>query len=88
MPKCGVVDPPSAGARAAAPRPAVATRHLRGAREGFHRGAASLPDPRGSLPASRNPRVIAHLVRLGVTAVELMPIQAFFDDRIWSTRSW
>ena len=28
-----------------------------------------------------NPRTIDHLVRLGVTAVELMPVQAFFDDR-------
>ena len=32
-------------------------------------------------PGFADPRVIEHLVKLGVTAVELMPIQAFFDDR-------
>ena len=36
---------------------------------------------RGTFAGFADPRVIDHLVRLGVTAVELMPIQAFFDDR-------
>ena len=41
-----------------------------------------LPDQiRGTFAGLSDPRVIDHLVKLGVTAVELMPIQAFFDDR-------
>ena len=36
---------------------------------------------RGSFAGLAEPGVIDHLSRLGVTAVELMPIQAFFDDR-------
>ena len=31
--------------------------------------------------ASASPQVVDHLRELGVTAVELMPVQAFFDDR-------
>ena len=36
---------------------------------------------RGTFAGLADPRVIDHLVKLGVTAVELLPIQAFFDDR-------
>ena len=36
---------------------------------------------RGTFAGFADPHVIDHLVKLGVTAVELMPIQAFFDDR-------
>ena len=36
---------------------------------------------RGTFAGLADPRVIDHLVKLGVTAVELMPVQAFFDDR-------
>jgi isoamylase len=36
---------------------------------------------KGAFAALADPRVIDHLVKLGVTAIELMPIQAFFDDR-------
>ena len=36
---------------------------------------------RGTFAGLADPRVIEHLVALGVTAIELMPIQAFFDDR-------
>jgi isoamylase len=39
------------------------------------------PHLRGTLAGFANPRTIDHLVKLGVTAVELMPVQAFFDDR-------
>jgi isoamylase len=39
------------------------------------------PHLRGTLAGFANPRTIEHLVKLGVTAVELMPVQAFFDDR-------
>jgi isoamylase len=36
---------------------------------------------RGSYAALGHPAVVEHLVRLGVTAIELMPIQSFADDR-------
>ena len=39
------------------------------------------PPERGKFAALSRPPVIAHLQRLGVTAVELMPIHAFLQDR-------
>src|SRR6056297_1839017 len=36
---------------------------------------------RGTFTGFSHPAVIEHLVRLGVTAVELMPVQSFVDDR-------
>ncbi|GJD63794.1 glycogen debranching protein GlgX [Methylobacterium frigidaeris] len=36
---------------------------------------------RGSYAALGHPAIVDHLVRLGVTAIELLPIQAFVDDR-------
>ena len=36
---------------------------------------------RGKFAGLANPRVIDHLVKLGVTAIELLPIQYFIDDR-------
>ncbi len=36
---------------------------------------------RGTFAAFADTRIIDHLVKLGVTAVELMPVQSFFDDR-------
>ncbi|MBY0299907.1 MAG: glycogen debranching protein GlgX [Methylobacterium sp.] len=36
---------------------------------------------RGSYAALGHPAIVAHLVSLGVTALELLPIQAFVDDR-------
>ena len=39
------------------------------------------PNERGTFAALADERVIDHLRRLGVTAVELMPIQAFVQDR-------
>jgi isoamylase len=41
-----------------------------------------IPQPlRGSFAALGHPAVIEHLVRLGITAIELMPIHGFVDDR-------
>lgn len=41
-----------------------------------------LPQPlRGTYEALGHPLILEHLVRLGITTVELMPIQAFVDDR-------
>ncbi|WP_375381259.1 glycogen debranching protein GlgX [uncultured Sphingomonas sp.] len=39
------------------------------------------PRERGTFAALGHPKVIDHLKRLGVTALELMPIQAFTQDR-------
>ena len=36
---------------------------------------------RGTFAALADPRVIEHLSRLGVTAIELLPVQAFMQDR-------
>lgn len=36
---------------------------------------------RGTFAGLANPAVIEHLVRLGITAIELMPVQAFCNDR-------
>lgn len=42
-----------------------------------------LPDGlKGTFAGLADPRVIDHLVRLGVTAVELMPVHYFGDDRV------
>jgi glycogen operon protein len=35
---------------------------------------------RGSFAAMASPPVLEHLTRLGITAVELLPVQAFFDE--------
>ncbi|ACA21056.1 glycogen debranching enzyme GlgX [Methylobacterium sp. 4-46] len=36
---------------------------------------------RGTFAALGHPAVVEHLLRLGVTAIELLPVQAFVDDR-------
>jgi isoamylase len=40
------------------------------------------PATRGTFLGLANPRVIEHLVDLGITTVELLPVHAFVDDRI------
>src|SRR3984885_7817377 len=39
------------------------------------------PEERGTFAALANPRIIEHLRTLGVTAIELLPIHAFVQDR-------
>jgi glycogen operon protein len=39
------------------------------------------PRERGTFAALANPHVIEHLRRLGITAIELLPVQAFMQDR-------
>ncbi|CAB3743102.1 Glycogen debranching enzyme [Achromobacter denitrificans] len=55
------------------------------------RGASMLredlrPPLRGTCSALADPRFIEHLQRLGVTAVELLPIHAFLQDRFLTER--
>ncbi|HJT99287.1 MAG TPA: glycogen debranching protein GlgX, partial [Rhodanobacteraceae bacterium] len=57
--------------------------HLRG----FTLRHPEIPDhERGTFAALGEPVVIDHLLRLGVTAVELMPVHAFLQDRFLVTR--
>jgi isoamylase len=83
MPKCVVVDP--AVTWGADPRPRT---HWQDTiiYEAHVKGMTALredlpPQLRGTFGGLADPRVIDHLVKLGVTAIELLPVQAFFDDR-------
>jgi glycogen debranching enzyme GlgX/4-alpha-glucanotransferase len=73
-------DPPAAPPRAA---PAwrdliIYEMHVRG----FTRTHPGIPESiRGTFAGLAHPAAIAHLKRLGVTAVELLPIQGWLDER-------
>ena len=76
--------------RAAAARRAPRVRACRGARpivyelhvRGFTRAHPGVPEAlRGTCAGLAHPAAIAHLARLGVTTVELMPIAAAIDER-------
>lgn len=41
---------------------------------------------RGTYGGLAHPAVIDHLVKLGVTAVELLPVQGFFDDKVLAAK--
>ncbi|MEW5424950.1 glycogen debranching protein GlgX [Amorphus sp. 3PC139-8] len=83
MPKCVVVDPAMTWGhdlKPAVPWPKaiVYEAHVKG----MTALNADLPEHlRGTFEGLADPRVIDRLVDLGVTSLELMPIQAFFDDR-------
>ena len=83
VPKSVVVDPSfnwglDAPPRVAAQDSVIYEAHVKGMtaqHPGVERGL------RGSLLGLASEPVIDHLTKLGVTAVELMPVQAFVDDR-------
>ncbi len=83
MPKAVVEDPAHTWGDDV--KPAVAWRdtiiyeaHVKG----FTKLHPDIPGPvRGTYAALGHPAVVEHLVKLGVTAVELLPIHAFADDR-------
>jgi isoamylase len=83
MPKCVVEDPSHTWGDDRPPRrpwidTVVYEAHVKGLTE-LH---PDVPPPsRGIFAALGHPAVIEHLVKLGVTAVELLPIHAFSDDR-------
>jgi len=53
--------------------------HVRGLTQLFEK----VPQPqRGTFAALCHPEIIAHLKRLGVTTIELMPVHAFLQDRV------
>jgi isoamylase len=83
MPKCKVVDPAVTWGPDIRPNTHWAETVIYEAHvKGMTAANRALPDRiRGSFAGLADPRSIEHLVKLGVTAVELMPVQAFFDDR-------
>ena len=83
MPKCVVVDPAVTWGNDIRPQVPWAETIIY---EAHVKGMTALrqdlpPQFRGTFEGLADPLVIDHLVKLGVTAVELMPSQAFFDDR-------
>ena len=83
MPKCVVVDPAVTWGNDIRPRVPWAETIVY---EAHVKGMTALSDGlppqwRGTFAGLADPKVIDHLVKLGVNAIELMPSQAFFDDR-------
>jgi isoamylase len=88
VPKCVVVEQPSRWGpfqwrREASPRTnwsdtVIYEAHVKGMTA---RHPAVPQRQRGTFAGLSHPAVIEHLVRLGVTAIELLPVQAFPDDR-------
>jgi len=82
MPKCVVVDPAHTWGGDVRPkvpwgRTLIYEAHV----GGMTMGHPDIDTPlRGTFEGLADPRVIDHLVRLGVTAVELLPVQAFYDE--------
>ncbi|MEI2386969.1 glycogen debranching protein GlgX [Breoghania sp. JC706] len=83
MPKCVVIDPAVTWGPDIRPRIPWAETIIY---EAHVKGMTALhpdvpPALRGTFAGLADPAAIDYLVKLGVTAVELLPIQAFFDDR-------
>ncbi len=83
VPKCVVVDTAATWGDDQPPKRKWADTVFYEAHvEGITARRTDLPERiRGTFAGLSDPRVIDHLVNLGVNALELMPIQAFFDDR-------
>ncbi len=83
MPKCVVVDPAVTWGNDIRPGvPWASTIVYEAHVKGMTALNQDLPRQlRGTFEGLADPRVIEHLSDLGVTAIELMPTQAFFDDR-------
>jgi glycogen operon protein len=83
MPKCVVEDPsyhwgPDKPPRVPWNDTIIYEAHVKGL-TALHPDVT--PQNRGSYAALGDPAVIEHLVKLGITTIELMPIHAFTDDR-------
>ena len=84
MPKCRIVDPAFTWGDDKPPQvpwadTVIYEAHVRG----LTMRHPAIPEPlRGTYAGLASPPVIEHLRRLGVTAVELLPVHAFLDDRI------
>ncbi|HEX2725572.1 MAG TPA: glycogen debranching protein GlgX [Beijerinckiaceae bacterium] len=89
MPKCVVEDPTHHWGDDRPPRhPGSDTIIYEAHVKGFTKLHPDLPAGlRGTYDALGHPAVIEHLVRLGVTTLELLPIHAFADDRFLVEKS-
>ena len=76
VPRSLVVDSGLRLERSSPARPQLRRHHhLRGPRQGLHRGPPDVPEElRGTYAGLAHDAAIAHLVDLGVTAVELLPV--------------
>jgi len=83
MPKCRIIDPAHTWGNDSAPRhPWAETVIYEAHVKGMTRSHPDFREPvAGSFEALGSPQVVEHLAKLGATAIELMPIQAFFEDR-------
>ena len=83
MPKCRVVDPAFSWGDDRAPRtPRRDTVIYELHAKGFTKLHPLVPpQQRGTYAGLASPPVIEHFKRLGVTAVELLPVHAFVDDK-------
>src|SRR6266542_1828697 len=83
MPKCRVIDPAFTWGRERRPeipweRTVLYEAHLRG----YTMRHPAVPDElRGTFSGMMQQAVLDHLAGLGITAIELLPIHAFVDDR-------
>jgi isoamylase len=83
MPKCRVVDTAFTWGEHVRPqRPWSETVIYESHVGGMTKAHPDIPRPRrGTFEGLSSPYVIDHLVKLGVTAVELLPVHAFADER-------
>ena len=83
MPKCRIIDTAHTWGIDLPPRRGWAETVVYEAHvKGMTRSHPEIAGPRaGTFEGLGSPQVVDHLARLGVTAIELMPVQAFFDDR-------
>lgn len=83
MPKCVVENPAHAWGDDRKPgRPLSETVVYEAHVKGLTQVHPEVPAPlRGTYDALGHPAVIDHLVKLGITAIELLPVHAFVDDR-------
>ncbi len=83
MPKCRIIDPAHTwGQERPRSRAWWETVIYEAHVKGMTMSHPELKPPlAGTFEGLGSPAVVEHLSRLGVTAIELMPIQAFFDDR-------
>jgi glycogen operon protein len=83
MPKCVVIDPAYTWGEDILPRRPWAESIVYEAHvKGMSARHPDLPPPiRGTFAGLAHPPVVEHLVRLGVTAVELLPVHSIVNDR-------
>lgn len=82
MPKCMVGSLPKSGAKPAKPEvnwtdTVVYEAHVKGTTIG-HNGVPK--KVRGTFEGLSSPKMLAHLKKLGVTSIELLPVQAHFSE--------